>query len=80
MITQLGGAVPQSRENQMRFATMKPPTRKRRPRLDEQDALVAVVEKMRTQLIGEAPAPATGRHVTVLALKASTHVLAVPEQ
>jgi hypothetical protein len=34
LIAQLGGAVPESRENQMRLATMKPPTLKRRPRLD----------------------------------------------
>jgi len=57
LIAQLGGAVPESRENQMRLAAMKPPTLKRRPRLDEQHALVDVVDKMRAQLVGEAPAP-----------------------
>jgi len=56
------------------------PAAARQTVVEDANPSVGQVPLVPVQLSATSHAPATGRHVTVLALKASTHVLAVPEQ
>jgi hypothetical protein len=59
-VAQLGGAVPEGREHQVRLLAMKATASEHGPGLDEQHLLLRLVKEVRTELIGEAPAPRSG--------------------
>jgi hypothetical protein len=61
LLAQLGGAVPQRREHQVRLLPVEAAAGEHRPGLHEQHRLAGLVEEVRAELVGEAPPPCGGR-------------------